>query len=161
MKTILSLNQAGTLSKTLKAQGKTIVLVGGCFDILHLGHIIFLEKSKARGDVLVILLESDQTISKLKGQGRPINSQNHRARVLAALKSVDFVIQLPPMTADKAYDKLIFKIKPDVLATTKGDKGIFHKKRQAKMTGAKLLQVTNIIAEKSTTAIQKIILKDL
>ena len=68
---------------------KNIVLVGGCFDIVHLGHLIFLEKAKAKGDILIVLLESDENIRKNKGQNRPINNQEDRALFLSKLKMVD------------------------------------------------------------------------
>ena len=63
-----------------------IVLVGGCFDILHLGHVVFLEKAKKEGDVLVVLLESDEKVRFLKGKGRPVHTQSERAEILSALK---------------------------------------------------------------------------
>ena len=79
---------------------KITVLAGGCFDVLHPGHIVFLEKAKKAGDYLVVLLESDKKIRKLKGKGRPVHSQKERAEILSALKSVDSVVCLPYMEND-------------------------------------------------------------
>ncbi len=129
---------------------KKIVLVGGCFDILHIGHITFLEKAKAAGNFLVVLLESDETIKKLKGEGRPINSQKDRAAILASLCMVDQVISLPVMK-DSDYDQLVTKIKPVIIATTAGDPALNHKKRVAKLVGAKIKVVTKQVQDRSTT----------
>ena len=91
---------------------KKLVVVGGCFDLLHLGHIIFLQQAKAKGEILLVLLESDQTIKKLKGAMRPIHSQDVRAQILSELKSVDYVLKIPSFTSDKEYDELITRLNP-------------------------------------------------
>lgn len=132
---------------------KKIVLVGGCFDILHPGHIIFLKKAKQAGDFLVVLLESDQRVRELKGEGRPIHSQKERATVLKAIKFIDNVVMLPYMKNDQEYDLLIKKMKPDIIATTLGDKNIHHYQRSAKKAGAQLKFVTKFIKGYSTTKI--------
>lgn len=130
-----------------------LVLAGGCFDVLHPGHVVFLEKAKKVGDHLLVLLESDKKIKKLKGEGRPVHAQKERVLSLSALESVDFIVCLPFMEKDFEYDELILKIKPDIIAATKGDKGIEHKKRIAKKIGAKLVYVTKIIGQYSTSKI--------
>ena len=114
---------------------KYLVLVGGCFDVLHPGHIIFLEKARKAGDKLVVLLESDQKIRKLKGEGRPVHTQKERAKILSALESVDSVVCLPYMEDDFEYDEIILKNNPDIIAATRGDESIEHKKRAAKKAG--------------------------
>ena len=126
------------------------VLVGGCFDILHIGHITFLEKARRKGNYLILLLESDQTIKKLKGDNRPVNNQTNRAELLSHLDLVDLVILLPEM-ADQVYDSIIMELKPQVIATTLGDPGIKHKKRQANLVGAKLIAVTKRVKGFSST----------
>lgn len=153
MTIIYSLDQLPSLLKQLNF--KKLVLVGGCFDLLHLGHIIFLQKSKSKGERLLVLLESDQTIKKLKGEIRPIHTQEVRAQILSELRSVDFVLKLPHFSSDAEYDELIEKLKPSVIATTKGDEYAFHKQRQAKKNGAKLLFVTEPIKDHSTSKIIK------
>lgn len=75
----------------LKAQGKKIVSTNGCFDILHTGHVTYLAAARELGDILVVGVNSDSSVKKLKGEGRPVNKAEDRAYVLAALKSVDFV----------------------------------------------------------------------
>lgn len=133
-----------------------IVLVGGCFDILHPGHVIFLKKAKQVGDKLIVLLESDEKIRKLKGSGRPIHKQKERAILLKALKFVDEVILLPYIDKEIDYDKYIQKIKPDIIATTLGDPYIKYKKRSAKKVGAKLKCVTKRIENYSTSQLVEI-----
>lgn len=151
MKNVLKPEESGHIAGKLKKQGKTIVIAGGCFDIIHVGHIKFLNNAKKEGDVLFLLLENDRNVKRLKGKNRPINSQKDRAEVLSALKSVDFVVLLPDMKSDKDYDKLISQIKPDVIATTAQDPGLEHKKRQAEMIKGKTKEVMRRITDKSTT----------
>lgn len=153
MAKIISVNQILSLSKNLQKSGKKIVLAGGCFDILHPGHIVFLEKAKKAGDILIVLLESDQNVKKLKGNNRPFHSQKMRAKVLSALEAVDYVLNLPHITSKQIYDQAVNSIKPDIIAITRGYANIDYHKRAAKMTGAKLRYVTNMIGEYSTSRI--------
>ena len=132
---------------------KKIVLVGGCFDVLHPGHIRFLEKAKKAGEYLIVLLESDKKIKELKGQDRPIHTQNERKLILKGLKSVDRVILLPYLKNDADYEVVIQQIKPDIIAATLGASDNYHKKRIAKATGAKLKYVTKMIGSYSTSNI--------
>lgn len=97
--------------KKLKEEGKKIVFTNGCFDIIHAGHVDYLEKAKSLGDVLVVGLNSDASVKRIKGKDRPINIQEHRKRVLEALKPVDMVIIFDEDTPER----LIKEIKPDVL----------------------------------------------
>ena len=156
-KKILTVGESIRLSEKLRQQGRQIVLVGGCFDILHLGHINFLENSKNLGDTLFVLLESDEAVKKLKGKNRPINNQRQRAQVLSALSVVDCVVLLPLMKTDRDYDKLIAQIKPAFIGTTENDPNIEHKIRQAKMLNAKMKIVTKRIKSKSTTKLARLI----
>jgi len=100
---------------------KKIVLVGGCFDILHWGHISFLKKARKLGNYLVVALESDENIRKLKGPNRPIHNQRERKAMLESLRFVDKVIALPPMKSDSDYEKLVRRVNPDIVAVTQGD----------------------------------------
>lgn len=136
------------------------VLVGGCFDILHAGHIIFLEKAKKLGGKLIVLLESDKKIRENKGGNRPINNQDNRALVLSKLRMVDEVIKLPYLKTD-GYFEIIKKIKPSFIAVSKDDKNLSRKKEQAKLVGAKLVEVTKQIPSQSTSRIIEIITQDL
>ena len=84
--------------KKLKAKNKTIVFTNGCFDILHAGHVEYLSKAKSSGDILIIGLNSDKSVRKLKGKKRPVVSQGNRAKVLSALSFVDFVVIFNDLT---------------------------------------------------------------
>lgn len=139
-----------------KIKSSSVVLVGGCFDILHVGHITFLSKAKKEGDTLVVLLESDQSIKETKGLNRPINTQKDRAKILGALTVVDYIVLLPKLTND-GYDQIVKKIKPRVIASTRGDLNIHHKKRAAALSGAKLKMVTSPIKDRSTTNLIKLL----
>lgn len=158
---IINIEKAVKVSQQLQAKGKNIVLVGGCFDILHIGHIIFLEKAKAEGDALFVFLESDESIKKLKGHNRPINNQDDRAKLLAALESVDVVILLRPDLKDNDYDEMIKDLKPKIIAVTHGDKNKIHKERQAKKYKSRLVEVTNIVTDQSTSRLVKLLGNDL
>jgi len=99
------------LVKKLREEGKKIVFTNGCFDILHAGHVDYLEKAKSFGDVLIVGLNSDSSIKKIKGDKRPINDENLRARVLVSLKAVDFVF----IFEEETPLEVIKVVKPDVL----------------------------------------------
>ncbi|MBM4286210.1 MAG: D-glycero-beta-D-manno-heptose-7-phosphate kinase [Deltaproteobacteria bacterium] len=102
------------LIPTLKTQGKRVVFTNGCFDLLHVGHIKFLEASRALGDVLVVAVDTDDSVRRLKGEGRPVLNQEQRLRMLAALEVVDYVT----VFAGGELPQLLQTFKPDVL--TKG-----------------------------------------
>lgn len=147
MAKIISVNQVPSFGE------EKIVLVGGCFDVVHPGHIGFLEKAKKAGDVLVVLLESDQSVRELKGEDRPVHNQKMRAKVLSALEAVDFVLLLPAKTSQEIYDQAVSLIKPNIIAVTGGYANIKYHRRAAKMIGAKLVNVTNMIGNFSTSRI--------
>ena len=154
MEGVIPIKRLAAFVSSLKKQNKKTVLIGGCFDILHPGHITFLEKAKKAGDILIVLLESDQKVTELKGVGRPVNTQTERAKVLSALKTVDCVVRLPYLKSDTQYDQLTAKIKPDVIAATSKDTDTSHHRRSAKLVGAKFKVVTKI-DHHSTSSILK------
>jgi len=94
-----------------REKGKKIVFTNGCFDIIHAGHVDYLEKAKSLGDFLVVGLNSDESVKRLKGSTRPVNPVDQRKKVLQALKPVDLVIVFEEDTPER----LIKEIKPDVL----------------------------------------------
>src|SRR3989344_1094501 len=159
MSKILSSEKAIVLSQKLRNENKTIVLAGGCFDILHIGHITFLKQAKKKGDFLFILLESDESIRQSKGGNRPINSLEDRTRVLEALMFADVIIPLQGVLRDEDYDKLILAIKPAIIATNKADPNRIHKKRQAARNNSKLVDVGEVIRNQSTSRIAKLLQK--
>ena len=93
----------------LRQEGKTIVTTNGCFDILHVGHVRYLQKTKECADFSIIMLNSDKSVKMLKGESRPINNQNDRAEILNALSCVDYVV----LFEEKSPASLLEKIKPD------------------------------------------------
>src|SRR3990167_35694 len=101
--------------------GKNIVLVGGCFDLLHFGHIKFLEDSKKYGDFLVVALESDKFI-KLKKKKKPFHNMKERAKILSTISFVDLVIKLPFFKNDQDYFKMTRFLKPKVIAVSQNDR---------------------------------------
>ena len=94
--------------------GKTVVCTNGCFDILHVGHVRYLEKTKSFADFCIVLLNSDKSVRSIKGPSRPINNENDRAEILSALRCLDYVV----MFDEDSPRNLLDEIKPDVY--TKG-----------------------------------------
>lgn len=132
-----------------KIQGKKIVFTNGCFDILHVGHVKYLQIAKSFGDVLIVGLNSDASVSRLKGPSRPVNMAEDRAYLLAALESVDYVV---PFEEDTPYD-LIKIIAPDVLV--KG--GDYEGKTVVGTEFSGQLKLVDFVDGKSTTGtIEKI-----
>ncbi|MFK2823421.1 D-glycero-beta-D-manno-heptose-7-phosphate kinase [Arcobacter sp. YIC-80] len=137
------------LSKELKQKNKKIVFTNGCFDILHVGHIKYLEVAKSFGDVLILGLNTDNSVKRLKGESRPINCQEDRAYTLAALKSVDYVVFFDE---DTPYE-LIKALNPDILV--KG--GDYKGKEVVGQDLVKELKLVDFVAGRSTTStIQRI-----
>ena len=100
--------------KKIREENKSIVVTIGCFDILHVGHVRYLNQTKNCADCLILLMNSDKSVKELKGEGRPINNENDRAEVLCGLSSVDYVVAFD----EQSPANLIDLIKPDVY--TKG-----------------------------------------
>jgi len=129
--------------KRLKQKGSKIVFTNGCFDILHKGHVSYLDVAKSFGDVLILGLNSDESVKRLKGQNRPINTQDDRGYILAALESVDYVVNF---SQDTPYE-LIKLIQPDILV-----KGADYEGQDVVGSDiAKELKLVNFIDGKSTT----------
>jgi D-beta-D-heptose 7-phosphate kinase/D-beta-D-heptose 1-phosphate adenosyltransferase len=91
--------------------GRTVVFTNGCFDLLHVGHVRYLQEARALGDVLVVGLNSDNSVKRLKGPGRPLQNENDRIEILAALQCVDFATLFDEDTPEQ----LIQRVRPDVL----------------------------------------------
>ncbi len=111
MDKIKTFNEIKEIADNLRCDKKTVGFTNGCFDILHAGHVSYLKKTKELSDVLILGLNSDNSIRRIKGENRPINSEVDRAVVIAALESVDFVV----IFDDDTPQKLIELIKPDIL----------------------------------------------
>jgi len=111
MGSILSRRALLRTVRSLKRRRKKVVFTNGCFELIHVGHLRVLRKAKALGDVLVVAINSDASVRKLKGRFRPIITANERAEVLASLEPVDFVTVFAELTPQR----IISEIKPDVL----------------------------------------------
>ena len=98
---IVSLEELSERSKILRAGGKKLVATNGCFDLLHVGHVRYLQAARALGDALAVGLNSDRSVRELKGKGRPITEEQDRAEILAALECVDLVAVFPELRAMK------------------------------------------------------------
>ena len=147
-KKIKNLTEIISLSEKFKSQRKRIVFTNGCFDLLHLGHIKYLEESKGYGDILIIGLNSDKSIKNIKGSDRPINNQTDRAHVIASLESVDYVTIFEE---DDPYD-LIKAIKPHTLV-----KGGDYKNK--KVVGDNLVEELRIVKFHENKSTSKLITK--
>ena len=114
-KAVLNLEELTKTVSLAKSVGKTVVFTNGCFDLIHGGHIEFLQKARAKGDLLVVGLNSDKSVKAIKGNGRPIKGEKERANIISALKSVDYITIFDETTPEK----IISEIRPDILV--KGD----------------------------------------
>lgn len=143
--------------KTLPTKSnREAVLVGGCFDVLHFGHIEFLKYAKLEGNYLIVALESDENVKRRKGENRPIHTQEQRKTMITALSFVDEVVLLPTMTKDSDYEEFVEKIHPEVIAVTEGDPYLMHKQRQAALIGATVIEIPKIHTP-STSQLAKLI----
>jgi len=146
---IKSFEDINAIVSRYRLGGKRVVFTNGCFDILHVGHVKYLQIAKSFGDILIVGLNSDESVSRLKGPTRPVNIAEDRAYLLAALEAVDYVV---PFTEDTPYE-LIKMIEPDVLV--KG--GDYEGKEVVGTEFADELKLVDFVDGKSTTkTIQKI-----
>lgn len=114
MEKLIEKENLDNIIKKLKSENKKIVFTNGCFDILHAGHVRYLKESKKFGDILIVGLNSDVSVKKLKGDSRPINPEMDRAEVLAGLEAVSYIV----LFDETSPVKLLEEIKPDIY--TKG-----------------------------------------
>jgi len=137
----------------LRQGGQKVVFTNGCFDILHAGHVTYLEAAKAQGDVLVLGLNTDESVRRLKGPERPIISELDRAKVVGALKAVDYVVLFGEQTAEA----VIAEVKPDVYV--KGGDYTLDTLPEAKIVqsyGGKVAFIDMVEGRSTTNIINKI-----
>jgi len=151
MKQILNKEEAKNITENLKQKGKKIVFTNGCFDILHVGHTRYLKESAKQGDILIVGLNSDSSVKKLKGDTRPINNESDRAELLCELKFVDYVVIFDENTPEKLLDEL----KPNIY--TKGADYTLETLPEAKtvIKNGGEVKFINLIQGKSTTNVIK------
>ncbi len=107
---IKNLEELKKIRSKYKNRSEKVVFTNGCFDLLHIGHVRYLYEAKNQGDILIVALNSDSSVKKLKGNNRPIINESERAELLAALEMIDYIIIFEELTAKK----LINNIKPDI-----------------------------------------------
>lgn len=112
MNKLYTLDQLYPLIQAEKEKGKTIVLTNGCFDLIHIGHIRYLQAAKKNGDVLVVALNSDNSVQKLKGTGRPLMKEKERAEIISALCFVDYIT----IFSEPNVEKILLTLKPHIHA---------------------------------------------
>jgi rfaE bifunctional protein nucleotidyltransferase chain/domain len=112
MAAVLSVDDAVRLASGWRAQGKRVVLANGCFDLLHVGHVRYLQGARALGDALVVGLNSDASVRRLKGPGRPVMPAVERAELVAAVRGVDAVV----VFEEDSAETLITRLRPDIHA---------------------------------------------
>ena len=137
----------------LRKGGQKIVFTNGCFDILHAGHVTYLEAAKAQGDVLVLGLNTDESVRRLKGPERPINNELDRAKVVGALQAVDYVVLFGEQTAEV----VIAEVKPDIYV--KGGDYTLDTLPEAKIVqsyGGKVAFIDMVEGRSTTNIINKI-----
>jgi len=155
MSSSISLSEIKAIRSKLKAEGKKIVFTNGVFDLIHAGHVNYLSKAKNLGDVLIVGLNSDDSVKRIKGDKRPILKQDERAFILSNLKPVDYVIFFDEDTPEK----LISEIIPDILV--KGADWAVEKivgKDVVEMNGGKVMNI-EFVNDQSTSKIIDLIVK--
>ncbi len=153
---LIDRKEAAQVCDDLRRQGKRIVFTNGCFDIIHAGHVRYLTTAKSFGDVLIVGLNTDESVRRLKGANRPINTQADRAEVLLGLKAVDHVIYFGEATAEA----LIAEVKPDVYV--KGGDYTLATLPEAAIVqsyGGRV-ELVNLVAGRSTTGVIEKILSE-
>lgn len=158
-KKIIKYGKLASLHKKMKREGKKMVFTSGCYDLLHLGHILHFGYCKSKGDVLLVSVGNDKNVSELKGPTRPIIKESFRARHVAALECVDYVVLSEEMGI-MDHDKMVALVKPDLYVVPGTDKYLKEKKKLIKSVGGKLMTCRRIPPEHlkggiSTTQIEK------
>ncbi|HEV2801283.1 MAG TPA: D-glycero-beta-D-manno-heptose 1-phosphate adenylyltransferase [Pyrinomonadaceae bacterium] len=150
---ILTPEEARAVRVRLRAEGQRLVFTNGCFDILHVGHVRYLQAARALGDALLVAINSDAAVRALKGESRPVLNQEERAEMLAALASVSYVTvfdALSPRT-------LIAELLPDVLVKG-GDYGLdeIHGREEVEAAGGRVLSLPFVAGASTTDIIERI-----
>jgi rfaE bifunctional protein nucleotidyltransferase chain/domain len=103
---IVNPDRLAAIADSLRAQGRKLVLTNGCFDLLHVGHVRYLQAARAFGDVLAVAINGDDSVRVLKGAGRPLNTESGRAEIIAALECVDHVVLFPEVRVTRLIEKV-------------------------------------------------------
>ena len=149
---VLSLEKLLGVRAGLRAAGKVLVFTNGVFDLLHVGHVRYLQSAKTLGDELVVGINSDATVRRLKGEDRPLTNENERAEILAALRSVDYVTVFD----DISPRKLIGQLLPDILVKG-GDYGLdeIHGRDEVEAAGGKVVSLPFVAGASTSNIIER------
>src|SRR6266508_3920600 len=152
MKKILSLDQLLLERARLRSAGEKLVFTNGVFDILHVGHVRYLEQARALGDKLLVAINSDSSVRELKGEGRPLMNQDERAEILAALRTVDYVT----IFDDVSPRTLIAALLPDVLVKG-GDYALdqIHGREEVEAAGGRGVSLPFVEGASTSTIIER------
>ncbi|HIS36685.1 TPA: D-glycero-beta-D-manno-heptose 1-phosphate adenylyltransferase [Candidatus Scatousia excrementigallinarum] len=149
---LIERDEIKNLVDKIHADGTTVVCTNGCFDILHVGHVRYLQKTKSFADYSIVLLNSDKSVRSIKGPSRPINNENDRAEILSALRYVDYVV----LFDEDSPRNLLDEIKPDVY--TKGADYSMETLPEAdimKKNGTRVEFITFVEGKSTTNTINK------
>jgi len=146
---VVSAEEITKIADELRAQGKKIVTTNGCFDILHTGHVQVLQEAKKLGDILIVCINSDDSVKQNKGDKRPLNNEKDRAELISALECVDYTV----IFDEKEPSAILFAIKPNVhtKATDYTPEKIIEKKVVEQNGGE--VRILQLVQGKSTTAL--------
>lgn len=150
---LISREKLGAWREQVRRSGKRLVVTNGCFDLVHAGHVTYLENARAQGDLLLVGLNSDESVRLLKGPGRPLNNENDRAIVLAGLASVDAIC----IFNERSATRFLAKARPDVYVKG-GDYTLAtlnrEERRLVEEAGGKIV-IIPLMPGRSTTALLK------
>ena len=152
-KILRGMDELHALRAELRAGGKRLVFTNGCFDILHVGHVRYLQEARRLGDALLVAINSDASVRALKGAGRPVMNEDERAELLAALEAVDYVTVFD----DVSPRALIAGVLPDVLVKG-GDYGLdeIHGREEVERAGGRVLSLPFVEGASTTDIIERI-----
>src|SRR5215212_7256303 len=152
-KVILNLEELLSVRASLRAEGRRLVFTNGCFDILHVGHVRYLQRARELGDALLVAINSDRSVRELKGAGRPIMNEGERAEMLAALGAVDYVT----IFDDLSPRALIGEVLPDVLVKG-GDYQLdeIHGREETEAAGGRVLSLPFVEGASTTGIIERV-----
>ena len=150
---LLAREALGGWRARLRAEGRRLVFTNGCFDLLHVGHVRYLEAARALGDALLVAINSDRSVRALKGPGRPVMGEGERAEVLAALAAVDYVTVFD----EESPRQLIAGLLPDVLVKG-GDYSVgeIHGREEVEGAGGRVLSLPFVEGSSTTSIIERI-----
>ncbi len=152
-KKIISIDECQAMAGRLREKKQRLVFTNGCFDILHVGHVRYLQASRELGEALLVGINSDAAVRQLKGEGRPVNNQDERAEMLAALEDVSYVTIFDELSPRA----LIKKILPDVLVKG-GDYALdeIHGREEVEAAGGRVVALPYIAGASTTSIIERV-----